>query len=564
MRRRRARGATLVLLLAWTAPAAAKPPTLDALVPPGGQRGQTVAVTAAGSFSQWPIKVWTDDEGLEIRPLAEKGKLSIGVASGARVGVHWIRLFDDEGATALRPFLVGTLPEVTEAEPNDDPTRPQRLETACVTVNGKLGRKGDVDGFAVPLQKGQTLVAALEANRRLGSPLDGLLQVVSGAGFVLHEIDDAPDSDPLLVFKAPADGTFIVRAFAFPSVPDAQIGFAGGDAFVYRLTLTTQGFVDHLYPLAVPRAAPGRVEAVGWNIDDSARWLEVIPGGGDNSEAVALDHRLLANADEVRLEDHPATIEVEPNPPESPSEIALPATITGRIDPPGDQDVYRFTARKGEKWLIRVESRSLGHPLDAVLRVLDSAGKVLTEVDDPGSRRRSTTRDPELTFTPAADGTYRVVVRDLNGQGSFRHVYRLTLAAPAADFALTLAADRFTLEPDKPLKIPVTVVRDDGYGGKIDVEAVGLPEGLVATQVTSQPTGPSAKTVTLELCTHDGPWSSPIRIVGRVQEGDLKPKAARTPLAGLGGSTEHLWLTVLKPAESSRTESAEKKKEPNP
>ena len=193
---RRARGASLVLLLAWTVPAAAKPPTLDSLFPPGGQRGQTVAVTAAGSFGQWPVKVWTDDEGLEVRPLTEKGKLSIAVAPGARVGVHWLRLFDDEGATALRPFLVGTLPEVVETEPNDDPTRPQQLETACVTVNGKLGQSGDVDGFAVPLQKGQTLVAALEANRRLGSPLDGLLQVVSARASCSTRTTTPPTATP--------------------------------------------------------------------------------------------------------------------------------------------------------------------------------------------------------------------------------------------------------------------------------------------------------------------------------------------------------------------------------
>src|SRR5207249_3560288 len=130
-----------------------------------------------------------------------------------------------------------------ESEPNDDPTRPQRIETPRVTVNGKLGRTGDVDGFAVPLKKGQTLVAALEANRRLGAPLDGLLQVVSSQGFVLAENDDAPDRDPLLAFEAPADGTYLVRTFAFPAEPDARIGFAGGDAFVYRLTLTTQGFL---------------------------------------------------------------------------------------------------------------------------------------------------------------------------------------------------------------------------------------------------------------------------------------------------------------------------------
>ena len=230
-------------------------------------------------------------------------------------------------------------------------------------------------------------------------------------------------------------------------MPDSQIGFAGGDAFVYRLTLTTQGFVDHLYPLAVPRAAPGRVEAVGWNIDDSARWLEVDPGR--RRQIRRWSHSIIGSWP-MRARSAWRTIR-----PRSRSSRTRRSRLKrshfrrrspARIDPPRDQDVYRFTARKGEKWLIRVESRSLGHPLDAVLRVLDSAGKVLTEVDDPGSRRRSTTRDPELTFTPAADGTYRVVVRDLNGQGSFRHVYRLSLAAPAADFALTLAADRFTLD----------------------------------------------------------------------------------------------------------------------
>jgi hypothetical protein len=133
------------------------------------------------------------------------------------------------------------------------------------------------------------------------------------------------------------------------------------------------------------------------------------------------------------------------------------------------------------------------------------------------------------------------------------------LVPPAPDFALTVAADRFALTPDKPLKIPVTVVRDDGFSGKIDVEAVGLPEGLVATQVTSLPTGPSAKTVTLGLCAHEGLWSGPIRIVGRVHEGDLKPKAASNAPAGQSAATEHLWLTVLKPESSAKDRGADKK-----
>ena len=45
--------------------------------------------------------------------------------------------------------------------------------------------------------------------------------------------------------------TNVVRLFAFPSVPDASVRLAGGERFIYRLTLTTVGFAEHAWPLAV-------------------------------------------------------------------------------------------------------------------------------------------------------------------------------------------------------------------------------------------------------------------------------------------------------------------------
>jgi hypothetical protein len=523
------------------------------------------------------VKVWTKDSGIEISPAPEKGKLTIKVAPEARVGVHWIRLYDDEGATPLRPFLVGTLPEVLEVEPNDDPTRPQPLTGDALTVNGKLARSGDVDGFALALRKGQTLVAALEANRHLGAPMDGLLQVVSADNFVLAENDDAPDRDPLIVFPVPADGRYIVRAFAFPAEPDSSIRFSGGESYVYRLTLTTRGFLDHIYPLAISRAATGEpaalaVEVVGWNIPEPARWRAVNLEHestliDEATGRLVLDHPLLANAGALRVEPRATGVETEPNSLEQPQDLSLPVSISGRIDPPRDQDVYRFAAQKGEKWHIVVESRSLGQPLDAVLKVLDASGKVLSEVDDPGSRRRNTTRDPELTFTVPADGSYRIVVRDLHGRGSFRQVYLLTIAPPTADYTLTLAADQFTLPPKRGevLKIPVTVVRDDGFGSSIEVSANGLPDGVTASPATSAPTGASAKSVTLELkaAPEQGPWSGRFRIVGRVKEGDEKPRAARAALVGSNAATEQIWLTVPKPPASAEGGSADKKSTPS-
>ena len=118
-----------------------------------------------------------------------------------------------------------------------------------------------MDGFAVALTRGQTLVASLEAERHLGSPMDAVLQVVSPDGFVLAQNDDDIGRDPRIVFEAPSAGTYIVRLFAFPAKPDSSIRFAGGSDYVYRLTLTTGGFIDYAFPLAVGRDGPRAVEA---------------------------------------------------------------------------------------------------------------------------------------------------------------------------------------------------------------------------------------------------------------------------------------------------------------
>src|SRR4029077_11851714 len=111
--------------------------------------------------------------------------LAICVAADAEPGVRWVRVYDEEGATSLRPFILGTLPEIVESEPNDDPQPPQLIGLASSTVNGRLSPSGDVDGYSVSLDRGQKLVADLEASRHLGSPMDAVLQVVSATGFVL-------------------------------------------------------------------------------------------------------------------------------------------------------------------------------------------------------------------------------------------------------------------------------------------------------------------------------------------------------------------------------------------
>jgi hypothetical protein len=539
-------------LFVFGSDAEAKPPTLNTLFPSGGSRGQTVEVAAGGSFDRWPVQCWVDGPGIEVRALEEKGKLTVVIAEDALPGVRWLRLHDEEGATALRPFLVGSLPEAVEAEPNDE--KPQALEGSSLVVNGRLAKRGDVDGFSLALTKGQTLVASLEANRRLGSPMDGVLQVVSAEGFVLAQDDDDRGFDPQIVFEVPADGRYTVRAFAFPATPDSTIGFAGGDAFIYRLTLTTGGFVDHYFPLAISaRSDAAPVEAFGWNLPDDARRPTVACESDSPTASVA--DLLPGTSAEVRVEPHPTLVEAEPNSVEQPQTLPIPSTLTGRSDQPRDRDVFVFSAKKSQPILFHAEARALGSPLDPVLRVIDAEGKTLTEVDDSGRRER----DAELTFTAPADGDYRIVLRDLYGHGGFRSVYRLTASYPSPDYRLSLAAEQFTLTPGKPLTIPVTVDRRNGFDGAVELTVDGLPEGVTSGPVVSEPKGDSAKKVTLTLEASEGPVSGPIRIVGRVKGEPPSERVAGASLAGLDATTTRPWLTVLKKVEPPAEKAEEKK-----
>ena len=358
-------------------------------------------------------------------------------------------------------------------------------------VNGRLGKRGDVDTFEVELKKGQTLVAALEGQRRLGSPMDGVLQVVSAEGFVLEQVDDSPGLDPLLKYDVPADGRYGVRVFAFPAKPDSSIALAGGPAFVYRLTLTTAGYLEHSLPLAVEFGKTPSVRALGTNLPADLEGLCVeATEGKDRARAW---HPRLAGDLLLPVVNYPCLVEVEKSPAGPFQSVPVPSCVTGVIGRVEDQDRFRVALKKGEACRFRVEARSLGSPLDPILRVAGPAGEVLVEQDDTSGR------DAEINFTAPRDGAFDVVVGDLNGQGGPGFVYLLSLTHPEPDFTLEVAEDRVTLAPGKPAELTVKVSRRDGFSAPIEIEATGLPPGVAARKVTSEPKGDSAAAVKLKL-----------------------------------------------------------------
>lgn len=530
--------------------ARAEPPSVDFLFPAGATRGATITTKLTGKLTPWPVRVWTNRSDVSVTPIDdEPGTLRIVVADDAAPGVCALRVYNSEGASDVKSFVVGLLPEVDEIEPNDDPQRAQSIGTAAVTINGRFEKDGDADVFAVVLRRGQTLVASLDAHHRVGSPLDGFLQVLSSSGFVLAYNDDGASLDPRLAFVAPADGTYLVRTFCFPAVRDYRIALAGRPNFVYRLTLTTEGFADYAWPLAVPAQSQVSVEVVGWNIAEGIR-LPV--AATEAARDMALFSPAFANVVAVAVVPHATAAEIEPNSPSSPQHIAPPVTISGRIEEAGDVDTFKFEARKKEPWLLRVDSYALGLPLDPVLTVADASGKRVKRIDDTAVAEVKRTRkdeeppvgrDAEWVFRPPADGGYSVAVSDLHGRGGLRFAYRLTISRPPDAYKLTLEAGDYVATVGTNLEIPVKIERLHGYAGELEIAAQNLPEGVAIEPVKSSAKGETAKSVKLVLVPTGQPWSGPIRIVG--SDASNIPVSAGFSNAPAGGTMSEVWLTVV-------------------
>ena len=83
------------------------------------------------------------------------------------------------------------------------------------------------------------------------------------------------------------------------------------------------------------------------------------------------------------------------------------------VDPGLDVDIFQFQLNGGDELTIDVDAQSLGSPLDARLRVFDTAGTELGLADGVVSTFDAA-GDPQITFTPPAGSTFYVGVSGAN------------------------------------------------------------------------------------------------------------------------------------------------------
>ena len=211
-------------------------PSVARVFPLGGRRGSVVTFAAEGpglSGRDEPVTLPEDGAGRGPEPAA------VQIAGGSAV----IELDD--------------LPGAAESEPDDDPARATPLPVPGVG-DGRIGRAGDVDAWALPLEKGRSYVLDVRA-ARLGSNLDPLLSLADPDGKEVARAEgSAAGGDPSLTFRTPAGGTYLAR------VRD-RFRSRGGSAWAYRLRVAAAPAADYRLALAadtlgVPRGGQAKLK----------------------------------------------------------------------------------------------------------------------------------------------------------------------------------------------------------------------------------------------------------------------------------------------------------------
>jgi hypothetical protein len=551
---------TLLLAALVARPARAAAPAIEYLFPAGGQQGTTATVAVGGKpdakdakIDPWPAKIWADSPGLEFTPAEGNGTFSVTIAKDCPPGPHLVRVYNDDGPSAPRVFVVGRHPEVPEQEPNDDARKAQVLERLPTVVNGQLDKSNDVDSYAIDVEAGRWIVAELLC-RRINSPVDPAMHLLDPDGVEIAFNHDTFGLDPFIACRAARSGRYVLQVVGFAYPPGVDVRFAGGKGAVYRLSVTTGPYARYAMPLGVRRGEKTDLALFGWNLGSDGGSVRLGYDGSalaSRTDWIELNIPEIDNPLRLPVADLPQRVEEEPNDSADQAQhVEAPVAIGGRIGRPGDVDRFAFVAKKGEEFAFALTSSSLGFPLDAMLRVEDSTGKALARDDDTNGAQ-----DPKIGWTAPADGTYLVAVADQSHRGGDDYVYRLEIRRPASDYRATADAASVKLEPGKSAEVKVTVARQGGHAAPLAVVVTGLPDGVTASS-PAVPAGGGAVTVTLAAASTVKPANVPMRVL--VVSTDEDHPAARVatvalpPADQLVAKIDSVWLTVVAAPKSSK------------
>ena len=128
------------------------------------------------------------------------------------------------------PVLVSDYPQTTEAEPNDEPAKANKLPVPG-GVSAKFDKAKDLDHFAITGKKGQKLVVAV-STFEVNSPAEVLVRVLDAKGAEVAKSNPAAPANRF-EFTPAADGEYVLAC--------EHQNFLHGPNEVYHLSVTPSG-----------------------------------------------------------------------------------------------------------------------------------------------------------------------------------------------------------------------------------------------------------------------------------------------------------------------------------
>ena len=431
--------------------------------------------------------------------IAENVTVRVTMVPDAPLGERELRLGTPAGLTNPLTFCVGQLPEISRkpAKPDtefatgvgarfrkqqksDTPAAPTAITLPAV-VNGQI-MPGGVDRYRFPASKGRHLVVAASARELMpyiSDAVPGWFQAtlalcdaqgkqVSYAGnFRFHP-------DPVLHYQIPGDGEYVLE------MRDSI--YRGREDFVYRITVGELPFVTSIFPLGAKAGSRPTVEMSGWNLPATTLKQDTRGKPAGIYPLFVRQGEWISNRVPFAVDTLPERLEKEPNNEKKNAQaVKLPIIVNGRIDQPGDWDVFRFRGRAASEIVAEVMARRLDSPLDSVLKLTDASGRQLAfndDNEDKGAGLITHHADSRILFKLPANGTYYLHVGDTQRKGGAEYAYRLRISPPQPDFELRVVPASVNVRAVATVPITVYALRRDGFGGEIAVRLSDAPRGF--------------------------------------------------------------------------------------
>ena len=434
--------------------------------------------------------------------IAETVTIEVTMAPDTEPGERELRLGTPSGLSNPLVFCVGQLAEFSEKEPKSSTTpgfagagsarlnslksapaqpEPGMSITLPAIVNGQI-LPGDVDRFRFEARKGQQLVIAASARELIPYLADAVpgwfqatLALYDANGNELAYDDDYKfHPDPVLFYEIPKDGEYLIE------IRDAI--YRGREDFVYRIAVGELPFVTSIFPLGGTAGTQTTIEANGWNLPASNLTPQAKDKGPGVYPVSASCKGLTSNPVPFAVDTLPECLEQEPNNEQANAQqVTPPLIVNGRIDQPGDVDLFRFEGRAGDKIVAEVYARRLDSPLDSTLKLTDATGRQIAFNDDHEDKAAGLTThhaDSLLSATLPADGTYYLALGDAQHKGGPAYGYRLRISPPEPDFELRVVPSSVNVRAGATATLTVYALRKDGFSDEIALTLKDAPSGF--------------------------------------------------------------------------------------